>query len=321
MGKYIIKRILLMLMTFFIIMTFCFVLIRMLPFNIPVAPDSDHEFKIRALRTAYGLDKPIITQYGIFLRKLFTEFDWGFSTKYKYLAPVAEIIYDRLGPTMLVNFYSFFISIPLGIIFGVMAALRKNKLPDYLITVGVMLFISVPSYVYAFLVQYVFGYKLGIFPLTMEAGYAYFSWSMFMSIALPIMALSFGPIATLTRYTRAELTEVLTSDFMLLARTKGLSRRQAIYRHGFRNSLVVVMPIIIGNFIGILGGSLIIEKIFSIPGIGKLYLASIESLDYNLFLAIAMFYVAIGLLAVLFVDLSYGIVDPRIRIGGRKSES
>lgn len=321
MTKYIIKRVLLMVMTFFIIMTFCFILIRLLPFTIPKAPNSDYEHKVNALIKAYGLDKPIIEQYRIFLTNIFTSFDWGFSTKYKYLEPITEIIKKRLGPTMLVNMYSFVISIPLGIMFGVLAALKKNKLPDYIITVGVMLFISVPSYVYAFLIQYLFAFKWPIFDLMMQPGTDYFSWAMFMSIALPIMALSFGPIATLTRFSRAELTEVLTSDFMLLARTKGLSRRQATYRHAFRNSLVVVMPIIIGNFIGILGGSLIIEQIFSIPGIGKLYIMAINLRDYDLFLGVSMFYVFIGLVAVLFVDLSYGIIDPRIRIGGRKSES
>ena len=132
------------------------------------------------------------------------------------------------------------------------------------------------------------------------------------------MALSFGSIAGFTRYTRAELTEVLTSEFMLLARAKGLTRTQATVRHALRNAMVPIFPMIIGEFISIMSGSLIIEQIFAIPGIGKIYLESINVRDYNVFLFLSMFYVAIGLVAGLLVDLSYGIVDPRIRIGGGK---
>ena len=127
-------------------------------------------------------------------------------------------------------------------------------------------------------------------------------------------------IAGFTRYTRAELTEVLTSDFMLLARAKGLTRTQATINHALRNSMVPIFPMIVGEFISILGGSLIIENIFAVPGVGKLYLTSIQKLDYDVFMFVSMFYVVIGLVAALMVDLSYGIVDPRIRIGGGKAE-
>lgn len=321
MFKYIIKRLLLMLMTFFIIMTFCFILIRLLPLNIPVQPGKDWEYQVAVIKKLYGLDKPLLIQYKIFLERLITRFDWGFSTTIAALQPVTSVIGNKIGFTMIVNAYSFIFSMPLGVMFGVMAALKKNKWQDYVISVGVMLFISVPSYVYAFILQYFLAFKWPIFPLMMKEGTDLLSWSMFVSLVLPVLALSFGPIASLTRYTRAELTEVLTSDFMLLARTKGLSRKQATYRHAFRNSLVVVAPIIIGNFIGILGGSLVIENIFSIPGIGKLFVYAVEKRDYAVFLFDAMFYTAVGLLAGLFVDLSYGIIDPRIRMGGKKSEN
>ena len=181
-----------------------------------------------------------------------------------------------------------------------------------------MVFVSVPSYVYAFILQYSLGFKLGWFPLQLLPGENYFSWAMFMSMVLPILSLSFGTIAGLTRYTRAELTEVLTSEFMLLARTKGLTKAQATIRHAFRNSLVPILPMIIGQFVGILSGSLIIEKIFGIPGIGDVFIQSYTLRDYDVFMGISMFYTIVGLAAGIIVDLSYGIVDPRIRIGGRK---
>ena len=132
------------------------------------------------------------------------------------------------------------------------------------------------------------------------------------------MSLSFGVIAGFTRTTRAELTEVLTSEFMLLARTKGLTKTQATVRHALKNCMVVVLPSIFGQFIGILGGSLIIEKIFSIPGVGTLYLNSIQAPDYPLFMMLTVFYTSIGLIAAIVVDISYSFIDPRIRMGSKK---
>ena len=132
-----------------------------------------------------------------------------------------------------------------------------------------------------------------------------------------VVSLAFGTVAGLTRFTRAELSEVLTGDYLLLARTKGLTRNQAITRHAMRNAMVPILPMILGEFIGILGGSLIIENIFSIPGIGNLYVTSITVRDYNFFMADTFFYTLLGLVAGLVVDLSYGFIDPRIKMGQR----
>ena len=134
----------------------------------------------------------------------------------------------------------------------------------------------------------------------------------------PILALTFGVIAGFTRTTRAELTEVLTSEFMLLARTKGLTKTQATVRHAMKNCMVVVLPSIFGEFIGILSGSLIIENIFSVPGVGELYLNSINGRDYPMFIMLTVFYTVIGLAAGIVVDISYGFIDPRIRVGSKK---
>ena len=133
-----------------------------------------------------------------------------------------------------------------------------------------------------------------------------------------VLSLGFGVVAGLTRYTRAELSEVLTGDYMLLARTKGLTKAQAISRHAMRNAMVVILPMIIGEFIGIIGGSLIIEKIFSIPGVGNLYITAINLRDYNFFMALTFFYTFIGLLSGIVIDISYGFIDPRIRMGAKK---
>ena len=182
-----------------------------------------------------------------------------------------------------------------------------------------MLLYSVPSYVYAFLVQYILCFKTGWFPLTAASreNAGFFSWAMFHSMVPAIVSLAFGTVASLTRFTRAELSEVLTGDYLLLARTKGLTRNQAITRHAMRNAMVPILPMILGEFIGILGGSLIIESIFSIPGIGSLYVTSIGVRDYNFFMAENFFYTLLGLVAGLVGDLSYGFIDPRIKMGQR----
>jgi oligopeptide transport system permease protein len=294
-------------------------LIRMLPMTMPTNV-AEQEI-IKARWKALGYDKPLIVQYGIYLKNIFTEWDFGTSWYVQYRVPAFEVISSRLLPTVLVNLYSLLISTPIGIMLGIYAAIKKNKWQDHTISTMVMMFVSIPSYVYAFLVQYLFYFKLGWFPQMVsslaDAGGSWFSFAMFKSMVLPIMALSFGSVAGLCRFTRAELTETLTQDYMLLARAKGLTRAQATTRHALKNAMVPILPMIISSFIGILGGSMIIEQIFSIPGVGQLYIKSITLLDYDVFMADSIFYTFISLLAGIVVDISYGFIDPRIRMGER----
>ncbi len=317
MVKYALKRFLLMLMTLFIITAICFTLIRLLPpAQLPVG--DPHADVVRARREALGYNKPIIVQFGLYLKGIFTRWDWGISDKLYLGQAVGPLFVSKLPATMLVNLYSIIFSIPIGIIFGVFAALKKNTWIDHTISTLTMVVISVPSFVYAFLIQYFLSFKIGLFPFVMKGGTDYFSPAMFVSMLPAIMSLSFGTIAGFTRTTRAELTEVLTSEFMLLARTKGLTKRQATIRHAFKNCMVVIVPAIFGNFVGILGGSFIIEKIFSVPGVGSLYLNSINGRDYPMFMMLTVFYTAIGLVSGIVVDISYGFIDPRIRMGSKK---
>ena len=319
MTKYAIKRILLMFLTLFIIMTICFVLIKLLPLPAIKAMGRDVNL-VLAKREKMGYNKPILVQYYLFLKSVITEWDWGVGEQMYEGLSVWGVLMQKLPYTVLVNLYSILIAIPLGLLFGIYAALKKNKWQDHLISTLVVVFISVPSYVYAFLVQYFLCFRLGWFPLTLESldNAPLFSWKMFVSMMPAIMSLGFGVVAGLTRYTRAELSEVLTGDYMLLARTKGLTKAQAISRHAMRNAMVVILPMIIGEFIGILGGSLIIEKIFGIPGIGSMFVNSIGLRDYNFFMALTVFYTFIGLASGIITDISYGIIDPRIRMGSRK---
>jgi len=318
MGKYILKRLGLLVFTFFVIITISFFLIRLLPQEMPL--DLNFQALIKARWEALGYNKPIIVQYGIYLRNIFTKFDFGTSWKIALTTPAVEVMGSRILPTVIVNLYSLILSIPVGISLGIYAAIKKNKWQDHLISTVVIIFVSVPSYVYAFLVQYFFYFKLRWVPTNVmyslaDAGGSYFTAKMFSSLILPVLALSFGEIAGLTRFTRAELSETLTSEYMLLARTKGLTRGQATTRHALKNAMVPIFPMLIASFIGILGGSMIIEQIFSIPGVGSLYLMSINQLDYDIFMLETVFYTLIGLTAGIVVDISYGFIDPRIKMG------
>ena len=310
-----------MFVTFLVIMVICFVLIKSLPLpsieGLNAAEKAAKETRMRAL----GYYEPILVQLWIYFKNIITKWDWGTSWVISRNADAWKVLLDRLPPTMLINVYSIVFSIPLGIGLGIVAALFKNKWPDTVISILVMIFVSVPSFVYAFLVQYLFCFKLGWFNLTIlslqDAGGSYFSWTMFVSMIPAIVSLSFGTIAGLTRFVRAELIDCLTEDYMILAKAKGLTNGQATMRHALNNSMVPVLPSIISEFISIIGGSLIIESIFGIPGVGSLFIDSINGRDYDVYMICNAFYIFIGLAASILVDISYGFIDPRIRMGAK----
>ena len=318
MAKYILKRILLKMFVLTVIVTTCFILVRILPRTLPEGNLQQQQAVLQRW-DQLGYNEPLLSQYFIYLKNIFTKWDFGTSWYIKYNTDAWELLTSRLLPTVLVNVYSLLFSTPVGILLGIYAAIRKNRWQDSVISTSVMIFVSVPSYVYAFLVQYFLYFKWRLLPLTVyslaDAGGSWFTWKMFYSMIPAILALSFGSIAGLTRFTRAELTETLTSDYMLLARTKGLTRAQATSRHALKNAMVPILPSIIASFVGILGGSFIIEQIFAIPGVGNLYMNSVFQRDYDVFMIDTIFYTLIGLLSGILVDISYGFIDPRIRMG------
>lgn len=316
MTKYVMQRIVAMLLTLFIITTVGFMVIRLMPGGI-FDDAVDMTFEQRAaLEAKYNLDKPIPVQYALFLKGLVLKGDWGTSLKMYVNVPVWDIIRSKIPVTLYINFFALLISLPLGIVFGIVAAIRKNTMTDYLISFLVVIFISVPSFIFATLLQYFVAFKGGLFPIIYDATST--GWGRLYGLALPIVALSLGPIARVTRYLRAELAETINSDFMLLAKTKGLTERQATINHGIRNSMLPLMNIIVPMFTGIMGGSLVIETIFSIPGMGGIMVKSINAPDYTVTLAALIFYSLVSLVTVLIVDLSYGLIDPRVRMGGKK---
>ena len=329
-----------MIMTFSIIFVTCFVLIKLLPVDTTSVGIGEDANKILAQLKSRGYDKPILEQFGLYIKRIIFDGDFGVGVNMpEYRGQnVWNVFIEKLPPTILINIYSSLIAVPIGIALGIFAALKKNKWQDHLISTAVMVVISVPSFVYASLLLYLVCFKMDALPLSIasfaeiikaypEKNLIYtpgtFNWSlyfnkeMFMSMLPAVFAMSFGSIAGYARFTRAELTEVLTSEFMLLARTKGLTKSQATVRHALRNAMVPIFPSIVGEFISVLSGSLIIEKIFSIPGVGGLYLTAINAKDYDFFMMLSGFYLLVGLLAGLVIDLSYGVIDPRIRMGAK----
>lgn len=277
-----------------------------------ISDDKDYVIKYEPI--------PISEQYFRWAYNVATDWNWGVSTRVQPNEDVWNVLLSRIPVTLRLNLISLFIYIPIGFVLGIVAALNKDSWIDNLISLGVMIFISIPVFVVMTLLLYMFGYQWGLVPTQYPASDVADFWVQFKGMFLPVMGLSFGAIAGLTRLSRAELTEVLTSEFLLLARTKGLTKRQAVIRHAMRNSMVPLVPFIIGSFVGLLTGSVVIERVYGIPGVGSVYLDALTrgSYDYNLILASTAFYTIIGLFAVLLVDLSYGIVDPRIRMGARR---
>ena len=343
MFKYICKRIGLMLLTFTIIFLTCFVLIKLLPVDYASIGVGEDASKLIAQMKARGYDKPIPEQFVLYMKRIILDGDFGVGFRIpEYRGQqVWDVFTEKLPPTILINIYSSLLAVPVGIALGIFAALKKNKWQDHFISTAVMVVISVPAFVYASLLLYTICFKLPppyqlpkamasfkeIIDAYPEKNLEYipgtFNWSlyfnkdMFVSMIPAVLSMSFGSIAGYTRFTRAELTEVLTSEFMLLARTKGLTKAQATTRHALRNAMVPIFPSIVGEFISVLSGSLVIEKIFSIPGVGGLYLSAINSKDYDFFMMLSGFYLLVGLAAGLVIDLSYGVIDPRIRMGAK----
>lgn len=318
MRRYVIQRLILIVFTASLIIFLVFVFIKLLPTYEAAVLGVDPEIR-ELLEEREGYGKPIIEQFYIWVKNIIEGNGLGQSLKLK--RDVATILKDKIPVSMRLNITPYLLGIPIGIGFGIWAALKKNKITDHIISTGVIFFISVPSFVVGTMLQYyvVYEWKLFDSPFVLaEIDFVEDFWRGVSSYIMPILVLLIGQVAGLTRITRAELTEVLTSEFMLLCRTKGLTRGQATVRHGLRNAMVPIAPSLIGGFIYIMSGSLIIERIFRVNGIGGVYLDAFQNADYSLIMGYLMFYTVLALFAILIIDLSYGFIDPRIRMGGGK---
>ena len=345
MGKYVLKRICLAFVTTFIILSLTFILIKLLPFQRPIGGDTqqiayfDKQYHLGYVyrldhavdtygdllykspsdhgRANYYYQVPVLEQYVHWLRNIVTKWDWGYSKSFQPNVSASVIIMSRIGYSIKLNIFSVIFSVPIGILLGIWAALKKNSMTDATISTMVMVFISIPSFVLISFALRIFAYDLNILPSTWPPDTAPLATRV-KGYIIPVFCLSFGSVCYYCRYTRAELCEVMESEYLLLARTKGLTRRQAIIRHALKNAMVPIFPVILGEFIGILGGSMILESLYGIPGIGKLFVLALNYKDYDILFVDMAIFTTISLLAGVVLDLSYGFIDPRIRMGAKK---
>jgi len=319
MKKYLLKRISLMIVTFFVIFFLLFILIRLqVKPEVVYGPDKELE---AARLDALGYNENVIKQFFIYVKNCFKG-DFGVSLKIDYMEPVSSLMAEKLVPSLLINLYSVLLSIPLGFALGIHAATHQNKWQDVLSGLGIMLLISVPSLVLGFVLQYFIGYKGGA-PIVVSSLYeagGFFTWKMLKTQLLPVLTLCLPSIAFLARNVRAEMAEELQSPQIVFAKSLGVSKRKLVYGYALKSAMVPLLPQLVSMMVGIFSGSFIVEQIFSVPGIGKLMIQSINKLDYDVFIACSMFYAFIGLLSGIVTDVTYHMIDPRIRMGGKKYE-
>ena len=318
MVRYVIQRLIALVFTFIIITAVVFFVVRSMPGNVFQPEPGLNPTAMELLMERYHLDRPIPEQFFFFMRD-YLRLDFGRSIVLRIGVPIQDLIAERIPITVLLNVLSNFIVLPFGLLFGISMALKKDSFYDHASSTFVMLTISVPGFVMAALMQYFLAFRLGWFPILL-APMVEFNLALLHSMVLPVLALSFGSIVGIARMMRAELAETMNSEFLLLAKAKGLTYYQTIWRHALRNASVPLAGTFLVQVFFILGASIVIEIIFSIPGMGRLMLDAMAVRDHPLILGILYFYILIGLFMAIMIDLSFGFVDPRIRMGARQSE-
>jgi oligopeptide transport system permease protein len=307
MLRYVARRVVYMFAALFIIISVTWFISKLLP-GTPFADQKLSEQTRAQLFEKYGLDEPWPVQYGKYMLNV-AQGDLG-NSYYFQGRPVTEIILARLPVSAFVGVQAVLIGLVIGLVLGIVAALRHNSFWDSAATVLAVLGVSVPSFVLGPVLQYWLGVKLGWFPI------AFFE-SWWHSI-LPSLALSVFVIATVARFIRAEMLEVMGQDFTTLAKAKGLSGLAVIMRHVLRNALIPLVTVLAPLTIYIVTGSLVVEQIFAVPGIGEEFVRSIVVSDYAMILGTTIFFSVLFILALLIQDILYGIIDPRIRVSGAK---
>ncbi|EAF8891637.1 TPA_asm: ABC transporter permease subunit, partial [Listeria monocytogenes] len=307
--KYTLKRVLYMLITLFIIASVTFVLMKFLPGTPYRNQEKLSDEQIHMMNEKYGLNDSIPVQYLNYMTGL-VKGDLGVSFQLDN-RPVSEILSALIGPSVQLALEAMAFGVIFGILLGVIAAMYQNRWPDYTSTFIAILGKSVPSFVFATVLQYWLGAKLQIFPVA--------GWGTFADTILPAFALAMFPLATAARFMRTELIDVFASDYVLLAKAKGNSRTEVAVKHAIRNALIPLITVLGPLSVALMTGSLVIENIYSIPGIGSQFVSSIQTNDYPVIMGTTILFAVMLVFVILVVDILYGLIDPRIRVsGGRK---
>ena len=309
MGKYILKRILYAVIALFVVSTIAFFAVRMIPGN-PIETMTEKlpdEIRQQVFEQ-YGFDKPILEQYKLFFKELFTEGDLGESLKYRG-RKVTDTIASYAPVSGLLGAEAIAIGVISGIILGIVAALNRGKWLDYLVMFIAVVGIAVPNFVLASCFQYFLTIRFHLFPTT--------GWEGFSYTVLPALALSFNSTAKYARYMRANCLDVLNQDYIITAKSKGMSKFRLIRKHVLKNSILPIITLLGPQIALMFGGAFVIERIFAIPGLGSYFVSSVTDRDYTMVMGQTIFIAALYILSVLIVDILYGFIDPRIRISQR----
>lgn len=326
MARYIIKRLLYCVFVFLILSVIVFGMYKMVPGdpasmmvdqNLLVKSPERYELAYKAARETLGLDKPVYIQYCKWMGNMLRG-EFGYSSMYKkdviqcVKAPMMSTIKLNVANLLLV----FFITIPLGIT----TAVKKYTVYDNAVQIFTVVGISLPAFIVALVCIYFFCIKVEIFPISgMETAGSNFTglklaWDKLYHLLLPLIVMTISSLASITRYIRGAMIDVLRMDFIRTARAKGLREKVVIYSHAFRNALIPVVTIFTGWFISIFSGSVVIEQVFLYTGMGALTINALRQQDYAVCLAMNMFYILLGLAGNLIMDLGYMVVDPRVKL-------
>ncbi len=303
MAKYIVKRLFISLLTILVLITATFFLMKMLPGNPFMNDKVPQEIQQQQL-AYYGLDKPVIEQYFIYMGNLLRG---DFGTSLKYVGrEVTDVIAEMFPVSAEIGLVSLFFAYIIGLAFGVICAQFKNRWPDYLLMLFAIAGVALPSMVIGPLLRYYLGVKLQILPVA--------GWGTWQQMVMPAGVMAIGTIAGCTRSMRASMLGVTTQDYVKTARAKGLHPAKVVMKHEFKNSMVPIVTGMGATIASTLMGSFVVEQIFVIPGLGKHFVNSVNTLDYPMIMGLTIFFGSFLVLMNFLVDLVYGLIDPRIRL-------
>jgi oligopeptide transport system permease protein len=302
--KFIIKKICILVFSLFLVASFTFFLLQVIPGDPFVQEQAVPEEILKSMRAHYGLDKPWYIQYYKYLKGIVT---WDLGPSFKYEGrSVNDIIKEGCPVSFTLGLEALTIAIVCGISLGTIAAIKRSSYPDHLAMIFAVIGISVPNFILATFLQYLFSMKLGILPVA--------RWGSFAQSILPAVSLAALPMAFIARLTRTNMVEVLEQDYIMTARSKGLGIFRILFRHVLKNSLLTVVTYLAPLCSSVLTGSFVVEKIFGIPGLGGWFVTSITNRDYTVIMGVTMFYSTVLMSAVFLVDLLYYFLDPRIKL-------
>ena len=299
---YILKRLLLAIMTVWVVITITFFVTRLVPGGPFMGEKALSQAAVEALEAKYGLDKPVLEQYTTYLKDIVTEFDFGPSLKQRG-RDVIDVITDGMAISAKLGLMAAASALVVGITLGAVAALNRNKFIDRIVMVITTAFVSMPSFIMGSLLLLIFAVKLQWFPANGSTG---------QGLVLPVITLALYPMAYITRLTRSSMLEVLGQDYIRTAKAKGVSQMKIIFGHALKNALIPVITYFGPMLAYIVTGSLVVEKIFAVPGIGRAFVNSITGRDYPLIMGTTIVLATLIVVMNLVSDILYKVVDPRI---------